>query len=197
MISPTRRPFSSHPLWLRREWFPRLKRLNDAWHSRDVYCLFHSDGHLWAVLDDLIAAGIDGLNPLEVQAGMTVREVRQRYPQLFLTGGIDVSQLLPLGTPDQVRAAAIENIAGHPRPAVISSARPRSYTGRSQRPISWPCSRQRGAASKNHPTREGRWGVTKGEGPPRLSWDWGGRHPRGTLRCSSYHKSSCLSLERC
>lgn len=42
---------------------------------------------------------------------MTVREVRQRYPQLFLTGGVDVSQLLPLGTPEEVRAACLENIA--------------------------------------------------------------------------------------
>jgi len=51
-----------------------------------------------------VAAGIDGLNPLEVLAGMTVGKVRQRYPHLFLTGGIDVSQLLSFGTPDEVRA---------------------------------------------------------------------------------------------
>jgi hypothetical protein len=99
------------PKWLRQEWFPRHKRLNAAWHDRDVRCLFHSDGNLWPILDDLVAAGIDGLNPIEVQAGMTVREVRQRYPQLFLTGGVDVSQLLPLGTPEEVRAACQENIA--------------------------------------------------------------------------------------
>jgi len=99
------------PAWLRIHWFPLLKRLNDAWHERGSKCLFHSDGNLWPVLDDLVAAGIDGLNPLEVQAGMTVREVRQRYPQLFLTGGVDVSQLLPLGTPEEVRAACLENIA--------------------------------------------------------------------------------------
>jgi hypothetical protein len=36
---------------------------------------------------------------------MTVRAARERYPKLFLTGGVDVSQLLPLGTPDEVRAA--------------------------------------------------------------------------------------------
>jgi uroporphyrinogen decarboxylase len=82
-----------------------------AWHDRDVVCLFHSDGNLWSVLDDLVAAGIDGLNPLEVLAGMTVKEVRQRYPGLFLTGGIDVSQLLPLGTPDEVRAVCRQTIA--------------------------------------------------------------------------------------
>ncbi len=91
------------PDWLRAYWIPRLKRLNDAWHSRDTVCLFHSDGNLWAVLDDLIDAGIDGLNPLEVLAGMTPKEVRLKYPNLFLTGGIDVSQLLTYGTPDEVR----------------------------------------------------------------------------------------------
>jgi len=98
------------PKWLRAHWLPGLKKLINAWHSRDVRCLFHSDGNLWPILDDLVEAGIDGLNPLEVQAGMTVRAVRQRYPHLFLTGGVDVSQLLPLGTPEEVREASLENI---------------------------------------------------------------------------------------
>lgn len=99
------------PSWLRSAWLPGLKRLVTAWHDRDVICLFHSDGNLWPVLDDLVSAGIDGLNPLEVLAGMTVKEVRQRYPGLFLTGGIDVSQLLPLGTPEEVRAVCRQTIA--------------------------------------------------------------------------------------
>ncbi|MCE5257869.1 MAG: hypothetical protein LLG44_02285 [Chloroflexi bacterium] len=99
------------PDWLRRYWFPRLKRLNAAWHERETRCIFHSDGRLWGVLDDLVEAGIDGINPIEVQAGMTVRELRAKYPRLVLTGGIDVSELLPYGTPEQVRAAALENIA--------------------------------------------------------------------------------------
>ena len=91
------------PAWLRRLWLPRLRRLVDAWHTRDTFCLFHSDGNLWGFMDDLVAAGIDGLNPLEVTAGMTAQEVRRRYPTLFLAGGIDVSQLLVNGSPDQVR----------------------------------------------------------------------------------------------
>jgi len=103
------------PEWLRENWVPRLKRLNDAWHERDTVCLFHSDGNLWGVLDDLVDAGIDGLNPLETLAGMGVKEVRDRYPQLFLAGGIDVSHLLTLGTPGEVRAVcrqAIEDTGG-------------------------------------------------------------------------------------
>jgi uroporphyrinogen decarboxylase len=99
------------PAWLRQHWLPRLQRLIDAWHTRDTYCIFHSDGCLWPVLDDLVAAGIDALNPLEVLAGMTVGAVRQRYPHLVLTGGVDVSQLLPLGAPQEVRAAVRQNVA--------------------------------------------------------------------------------------
>jgi hypothetical protein len=99
------------PAWLRRYHMPRLKRLNAAWHDRDTVCLYHSDGNLFPVLDDLVATGIDGLNPLEVLAGMTVGKVRERYPSLFLTGGIDVSQLLSFGTPEEVRAACKQAIA--------------------------------------------------------------------------------------
>jgi hypothetical protein len=91
------------PAWLRREFFPRLKRINDAWHEHGFKCLFHSDGYLMEVMDDLVETGIDGLNPIETVAGMDLKEVRQKYPQLFLAGGIDMSQLLSNGTPDQVR----------------------------------------------------------------------------------------------
>jgi len=99
------------PRWLRKVWVPRLKGLVDAWHSRDTLCLFHSDGNLWKIMDDLVYAGIDGLNPLEVLAGMSVKAVRERYPHLFLTGGIDVSQLLPFGDPEEVREVCRQTIA--------------------------------------------------------------------------------------
>lgn len=91
------------PRFLRKEVFPRLKRLNDGWHEHGIKCLFHSDGYLMDVLDDLVATGIDGLNPIETVAGMNLKEVRQKYPRLFLAGGIDMSQLLSNGTPDEVR----------------------------------------------------------------------------------------------
>jgi hypothetical protein len=55
------------------------------------------------VLDDLVAIGIDGLNPIETVAGMSLKEVRAKYPNLFLAGGIDMSQLLSNGTPEQVK----------------------------------------------------------------------------------------------
>ncbi len=99
------------PVWLRQHWLPYLQLLVDAWRERGCRCIYHSDGNLWSMMDDLVATDIDGLNPIEVAAGMTVRALRERYPRLCLTGGVDVSQLLPLGTPEEVRAACRENIA--------------------------------------------------------------------------------------
>ena len=92
------------PDFLRREFFPRLRRLNDAWHEHGLKCLFHSDGYLMEVMDDLVESGIDGLNPVETVAGMSLKEIREKYGHsLFLAGGIDMSQLLSNGTPDEVR----------------------------------------------------------------------------------------------
>jgi len=93
------------PDFLRREFIPRLKRLNNAWQEHGVICLFHSDGNLMEIMDDLVAADIQGINPMETIAGMSISEVRRRYgDRLFITGGVDVSQLMAFGTPDEVRA---------------------------------------------------------------------------------------------
>ncbi len=66
--------------------------------------IFHSDGNVMEIMDDLVAAGIDGLNPLEKAAGMDVYAIRRRWPGLILVGGMDVSRLMPFGTPAEIRA---------------------------------------------------------------------------------------------
>ena len=92
------------PDFLRESFFPRIKRLNDAWHEHGLKCLFHSDGYLMDVMDDLLATDIDGLNPIETVAGMSLKETRERCGDgIFLAGGIDMSQLLSNGSPDEVR----------------------------------------------------------------------------------------------
>lgn len=99
------------PAWMRAHYFPRLARVIAAYHAAGIKVLFHSDGNLNPILGDLVDAGIDGLNPLETLAGMDIGDVHRRYPHLFLCGGIDVSQLLPLGTPEQVRETVKRAIA--------------------------------------------------------------------------------------
>ena len=99
------------PGFLRREFFPRLRKLVDAWHAHGIKVIYHSDGNLWDVLEDFKAAGIDGINPLEPLSKMYAGDVRKHYPDWILMGGIDVSQLLPFGTEAEVRATVRKTIA--------------------------------------------------------------------------------------
>lgn len=98
------------PRWLREHYFPRLKRVASTFHARRKKVVFHSDGNLNPIMNDLVAAGIDGLNPIEVQAGMDLADLHKRYPALIFFGGIDVSQLLPFGKPQEVQDAVVKAI---------------------------------------------------------------------------------------
>lgn len=93
------------PAWFQEHYFHRMHRVCRAYRAKGIRVLFHSDGDLNLLLDGLVEAGIDGLNPIEVTANMDVGDIHRRFPHLFLAGGIDVSQLLPYGTPGQVRDA--------------------------------------------------------------------------------------------
>jgi len=49
----------------------------DMCRRKDMVFIFHSDGRLWEVLEDLIAIGINALHPIEPKA-MDIVEVRER-----------------------------------------------------------------------------------------------------------------------
>lgn len=98
------------PKFLRTEFFPRLARLVAAWHEHGIKVIYHSDGNLWAVLEDFRQAGIDGINPLEPLSTMYAGDVRRAYPDWILMGGVDVSQLIPFGTEAEVRRAVRRTI---------------------------------------------------------------------------------------
>lgn len=83
--------------------FENVGRLVDALHQRGVKAIFHSDGNVMDIMADLVAIGIDGFNPIEKAAGMDAYELRRQFPELTLVGGLDVTDLLPNGTPDEIR----------------------------------------------------------------------------------------------
>ncbi len=68
--------------------------------------IFHSDGNLTAVLDDLVDLGVSALHPNEPGA-MDIREMKRRYGRrLCLIGNVNV-HTLSSGTPQQVEAEVI------------------------------------------------------------------------------------------
>ena len=97
-------PMYSPAMFREAGFFDEVAGFCEACHQRGVKVIFHSDGDFTSLLDDLVAAGIDGVNPIEKAAGMDVFEIRRRFPELILVGGVDVTHLLPRGTPEQVRA---------------------------------------------------------------------------------------------
>jgi uroporphyrinogen decarboxylase len=96
-------PFMS-PRFYRQFSQPYHQRLFDAFHDRGMPVIFHSDGDIRPVLPDLIAAGVDAINPMETRAGMDVRELAPAYgDQIGFVGNIDVT-VLATNDRDQIRA---------------------------------------------------------------------------------------------
>jgi uroporphyrinogen decarboxylase len=91
---------------------PYLREMVDLATSRGVPFVKHTDGNVWSLMDDLVATGIAGLDPLEPIAGMDIGEVKRRYgDRIAVVGNVDCGDLLSRGTPDQVIAAVKETIA--------------------------------------------------------------------------------------
>ncbi len=68
---------------------PRYRRIADlaATYGYDRM-LVDSDGNISALLDAWLEGGVNVLTPLEVQAGMDINEIQQRYPGCYFIGGI-------------------------------------------------------------------------------------------------------------
>ena len=73
-------------------------------HDAGKFVFFHSDGHIDAILPDLIEIGIDAINSqlfcMDIEA---LGEAHQG--EITFWGEIDRQRVLPFGTPDDVRAA--------------------------------------------------------------------------------------------
>ena len=73
----------------------------------------HTCGSVFAYLDDFVDIGIDVLNPLQANArDMEAPRIKEKAgKKLALWGGIDTHQVLPGGTPDDVREEVKKKIA--------------------------------------------------------------------------------------
>jgi hypothetical protein len=91
------------PSILRDHFFPRFKKVIAPLKTAGIKVIWHSDGNIMSVLDDALAIGIDGINPVDPSAGMDLAEIRRKYPRLILVGNVGAGHVLRFGTPDQVR----------------------------------------------------------------------------------------------
>jgi len=88
------RPFMS-PGMYREILFPAHQRLFDFAHSHGLPVVLHCDGLIESLVPNLIEAGIDCLQPLEVKAGMDLVKIKKKFgDRIALIGGMDVRELI-------------------------------------------------------------------------------------------------------
>lgn len=114
---------------------PSLRTIVDVIHQGGGYCIKHTDGDIWGILDMLIGTGLDMLGPLE-PAYMALDEVRRHSGgKVGVMGNADVD-VLGRGTTDEVREVVREQLrrisplGGHilsSANTISSAVRPENY----------------------------------------------------------------------
>jgi hypothetical protein len=106
-------PFCSAAKY-RELYLPYQKRVNGWIHRHTNWkTLMHCCGGIAPLLDAVVEAGFDILNPVQCSAkGMEPKSLKRQYGDrlVFWGGGVDTQKTLPFGTPKQVRDEVRERI---------------------------------------------------------------------------------------
>lgn len=100
------------PAHIREFLLPRMKQVIDFIHSEGAFAFHHNDGSIRRILPDMIAAGIDILNPIQWRSkNMDRKELKKDFGnQVILHGAMDNQHTLPFGDVEDVRAEVLENL---------------------------------------------------------------------------------------
>jgi len=108
-----RGPFISPDVY-RELYMPFHKRINDWIHKNTPWKVFiHSCGGIQPLIEDIIEAGFDILNPVQCSAeGMEPQKLKEDFGDriTFWGGGVDTQKTLPFGVPEDVYSEVSERI---------------------------------------------------------------------------------------
>jgi hypothetical protein len=80
---------------------PVYKRLADNAHKHDAKFLVHTDGNLNESFPGMARAGVDGAEPLEYEAGMRLKPLKEQFgDSITLIGNVPASEALCVGSVD-------------------------------------------------------------------------------------------------
>ncbi len=94
------------PRMFERYFLPRYQRIIASCRAAGCrHFFFHSDGNIEPLLDLLITAGFEGINPIEPRCNPSLVDLRKRCrKKLVLLGGICNTQILPRNNPGEIEA---------------------------------------------------------------------------------------------
>jgi uroporphyrinogen decarboxylase len=105
---------------------PRLKSIYERIHAGGKKTFHHSCGNVYEIVPDLIEIGLDVLQSVQPEA-MPVYELKKNFGNsLCFWGGLGTQQLLPFGTPEQIRSEVrkLKSELGKNGGYVFTSAKP-------------------------------------------------------------------------
>lgn len=90
----------------------------------NIPVVFHSDGNTMDILDRLVEIGIKAINPLEPRLNDLSLFKEKYHGKLGIYGGLDNSNIIPNGTPEQIEKHVIESFGklGKGGGLILSSA---------------------------------------------------------------------------
>lgn len=95
------------PDFWRKHFKPRYASLFKRWKklNPELKIAYHSCGSIFPIIPDFVEIGLDILNPIQPKAfGMNLEKIkRDWHGVLCLFGGVDEQEILPFGTPLDVR----------------------------------------------------------------------------------------------
>jgi uroporphyrinogen decarboxylase len=89
--------------------FPWLKKIGELCRKYNKPFIYHTDGILYDIMDNILDCGVNALHPIEPKS-MIIKEVKERYgDKLCLIGNVDVD-ILSRGNPEDIKKYVRKNI---------------------------------------------------------------------------------------
>jgi len=90
---------------------PYFRKMVEYVHSRGLPCFKHTDGNIWSLFDMIVEAGVDGVHPIDPNAGMEMGKAKTKYgDKVCLLGNVSCAETLSWGTEEEVRQETKEVI---------------------------------------------------------------------------------------
>jgi len=83
------------PDQFREIFYPELKRVVAGYKELGLLVIKHTDGYIMPIIDMIIDAGFDCLDPIDPIAGMSLKQVKSQYgDKICIKGNVDCSETL-------------------------------------------------------------------------------------------------------
>ena len=86
---------------------PGLQKVVGAVRGEGYHFIKHNDGNINSILEEMVGTNISCIDPIDAEAGMSLKEVKRRYgDRVAIKGGVPIGPALSKGRPEDAAAAA-------------------------------------------------------------------------------------------